>query len=165
MSENRPQAPALEAQDAVDILDTPAAGGRVIRGSVLRASGYGVGVLLGALAAALMIRHLGPADWGRYVTVMSLMSIAGGLSEAGMTMIGVREYSTRASRDRDRLMRNLLGVRLAITLLGVAAAVVFTLIARYPSVVVAGTALAGAGLVFVVAQQTIGIPLSAGLRL
>jgi O-antigen/teichoic acid export membrane protein len=158
-------APIPQPDDAVDILDTPAAGGRVIRGSALRAVGYGVGVLLGALAAAFMIRHLGPVDWGRYVTVMSLMSIAGGLSEAGMTTIGVREYSTRERRDRDLLMRNLLGFRLAITVAGVLLSILFTVLASYPVVVVEGTALAGLGVVFVVMQQTVGVPMAAGLRL
>ena len=38
----------------------PAGRGTIIRGSVLRVGSYAVGVGLSVLAAALMIRHLGP---------------------------------------------------------------------------------------------------------
>jgi O-antigen/teichoic acid export membrane protein len=155
----------MPGPDVVDVLDTPAAGGMVIRGGVVRAIGYVSGVGLSVLAAALMVRHLGVDDWGRYVTVTSLIAIVAGLSEAGMTAIGVREYSTRERPERDTLMRNLLGLRLAITCLGLVVAVLFAVAAQYKPVLVAGTAVAGAGALLAVAQQTYGIPLAAGLRL
>ena len=155
----------VSAPDVIDVLDTPAAGGMVIRGGVLRAAGYIAGVGLSVVAAALMVRHLGVVDWGRYVTVTSLITIVAGLSEAGMTAIGVREYSTRERAERDTLMRNLLGLRLAITCFGLAVAVLFAVAARYNPVLVAGTAVAGAGALLAVAQQTYAIPLQAGLRL
>lgn len=156
---------SMPGPDVVDVLDTPAAGGMVIRGGVVRASGYVGGVGLSVVAAALMVRHLGVVDWGRYVTVTSLIAIVAGLSEAGMTAIGVREYSTRVPPERDTLMRNLLGLRLAITCLGLAVAVLFAVAAQYKPVLVAGTAVAGAGALLAVAQQTYAIPLQAGLRL
>ena len=65
---------------AVGILDTPHAGGKIIRGSALRAGGYAAGLALSILAAALMTRHLGVTRWGGYVTVLSLVSIVGSLS-------------------------------------------------------------------------------------
>jgi O-antigen/teichoic acid export membrane protein len=157
---------SLEPQpDIVDVLDTTAAGGLVIRGSVIRTAGYVAGVGLSVVAASLMVRHLGVVDWGRYVTVMSLIGIVAGLSEAGMTAIGVREYSTRERAERDTLIRNLLGLRLGLTVVGVAAAVTFAVAAGYRPVLVGGTAIAGVGALFAVAQQTYGIPLAAGLRL
>jgi len=150
--------------DVADVLDTTAAGGIVIRGGVVRTLGYTSGVGLGVVSAALMVRHLGVVDWGRYVTVTSLIAIVAGLSEAGMTAIGVREFSTRARAERETLMRNLLGLRLAITFLGLAVAVLFAVAVRYKPVLVAGTAVAGAGTLLAVAQQTYAIPLAAGLR-
>jgi len=65
------------ASDPVDVLDTPSAGGKVIRGGVLRGGGYVAGLALAVVGAALMTRHLGVVDWGRYVTVLSLVSIVG----------------------------------------------------------------------------------------
>ncbi len=151
--------------DPVEILDAPTAGGRVIRGSIPRIGGYLAGVLLGVLSAALMIRHLGVADWGRYVTVTSLVAIVGGLSEAGLSAIGAREYVTREGAERDRLMRNLLGLRLAITALGVVGAIVFALAAGYTGLLVVGTLLAGLALLLNVAQQMYMIPLGTALKI
>jgi len=154
-----------QAFDPIEQLDAPTAGGKVIRGSVFRLGGYTVGVLLGVLAASLMIRHLGVVDWGRYVTVTSLLAIVGGLSEAGLSSIGAREYVTRDGAERERLMRNLLGLRLVITALGVVAAFVFALIAGYTSMQVTGVALAGIALILSVAQQMYMVPLGAALKI
>ena len=76
-----------------DILATPAAGRAAIRGGILRTGGFAIGVGLSVAAAALLIRHLGPADFGRYTAVISLVTILAAIAEAGMTSIGVREYS------------------------------------------------------------------------
>jgi O-antigen/teichoic acid export membrane protein len=155
------------ARDArADVLDTPSAGRRVIQGSAFRTVGYAAGLLIGLLSAALLTRHLGVVDWGYYVTVTSLLAIVGGLSEAGMSNIGVREYSVLTSgAERDRLMKNLLGLRLAITGAGIGAAMVFGLAARYDWVLIAGIALGGIGLLLTMAQQTYAVPLTSSLRL
>jgi O-antigen/teichoic acid export membrane protein len=151
--------------DAVEILDAPTAGGKVIRGSVPRIAGYLAGVLLAVLAATLMTRHLGVVGWGQYITVTSLVTIVSGLSEAGLSAIGTREYATREGDERARLMRNLLGLRLAITVVGVAGALVFAIAAGYDSVLVVGTLLAGLALPLMVAQQMYMIPLGTALRI
>jgi O-antigen/teichoic acid export membrane protein len=150
--------------DPTDVLDTPAAGGRVIRGSILRTGSYVAGMALSLLGAALMIRHLGVADFGKYVVVTSLVGIVGGISEAGMTNIAVREYTTRSGMDRHSLMANLLGLRIAVTVVGIAAAIVFAIGAGYERVMVIGTLLAGLGLLLTTVQQTISVPLGASLR-
>lgn len=149
--------------DPTDVLDTPAAGGRVIRGSALRTVAYVAGLGLTLVGAALMIRHLGVEDFGKYVVVTSLIGVVGGISEAGMSNIAVREYSIRAGEDRDRLMANLLGLRIAITLVGVAAAAAFALLAGYEMAMVAGTLLAGVALLLTMIQQTVSVPLSSSL--
>src|SRR6266542_2734172 len=47
-----------EQPSPAHLLDLPTAGGRVIRGSVLRVAAYFAGMLLGVVGAALMTRHL-----------------------------------------------------------------------------------------------------------
>jgi O-antigen/teichoic acid export membrane protein len=150
--------------DPTDVLDTPAAGGRVIRGSILRTASYVAGMALSLVGAALMIRHLGVADFGKYVVVTSLIGVVAGLSEAGMTNIAVREYTTRTGRDREVLMANLLGLRVAITVVGIGAAMVFAVIAGYERAMVIGTLLAGMGLLLTTFQQTVSVPLGSSLR-
>jgi len=153
------------AQLSDEILDTPQAGPMVIRGSVLRVLGYGAGMLLSVGSAAVLLRYLSVADFGRYTAVLSLVTIVAGLTDAGMTTIGVREYTVREGEDRTRLMRNLLGMRLVLTLAGVGIAVGFGMIAGYTEAMVLGIALAGAALVLQVVQGTIGVPLQARLQL
>lgn len=136
----------------------------MIRGGAVRVIGYLVGVLLSVGAAAVLIRYLGAIDYGRYITVISLVTIVGGLSEAGMSNIGIREFATRDAHDRDQLMRNLLGIRLTLTGAGTILAIGFSLLARYDATMLAGVAIGGLGLILTVQQQTYAIPLVAGLR-
>jgi O-antigen/teichoic acid export membrane protein len=77
-----------------DVLDTTQAGPLVIRGGVLRTAAYAVGTGLTVLSAAVLIRHLGSSDFGRYVTIVSLVTIVGSITEDGMTNLGVSEYAT-----------------------------------------------------------------------
>jgi O-antigen/teichoic acid export membrane protein len=149
--------------DPTDVLDLPSAGAKVIRGSALRMLAFVGGVALSVVAAAVMTRHLGVVDFGHYVTVLALISVVAGLSEAGMSNIGIREYATRLVHEREPLMRNLLGMRVALSVVGVGAATAFTAVA-YEDVLIAGTAIAGVGLILTAAQQTIGVPLAASLR-
>jgi O-antigen/teichoic acid export membrane protein len=148
-----------------DLLDTPAAGPAAIRGSVLRVAGYVLGVLLSLLAVPLLIRHLGVSDYGRYVTVISLVTIVQGLTDVGLGQIGVREYATRSGSEQTRLMRNLLGVRFALTGVGAALGTAFAAVAGYGHAVVLGTLLAGIGMVLTVVQGTFVVPLAARLKL
>ena len=160
-----PLDPVAEPAGQQHTLDLPSAGGKVIRGSVLRVGAYAGGMVLGVAGAALMTRHLGAADFGRYVTVTSVIAVAAGLTEAGLLNIGVREYSVREGERRERLLRNLLGLRLLVTGAGTVLAIGFSAVAGYTSEMILGTLLVGVGLVFTTLQQTVGIPLSAELRL
>lgn len=148
-----------------DILDTPHAGPAAIRGGLLRVAGYGLGVLLSVLSAALLFRHLGVQDGGRYVTVTSLVLIAGGIVDFGLTGISVRELAVLGRAERGPLMRNLIGLRIALSLVAVAGAVAFAGLVDYPQVMVVGTLLAGLGYVAVAAQGAIVAGLTVELRL
>jgi O-antigen/teichoic acid export membrane protein len=143
-----------------DVLDTPEAGPLVIRGGALRMAAYGLGTALSVVSAAVLIRYLGAGDFGRYVTIVSLVTIVGAVTEAGMTNLAVREYATLSADARAHSMRVLLGLRLALTLGGVLLAIAFTIAAGYSDALVAGTALAGLGLVFGVLQATYSVPLA-----
>jgi O-antigen/teichoic acid export membrane protein len=148
-----------------DLLRSAEAGGHVIRGGALRVAGYGVGTVLVAAASVLLLRHLGVVEFGRYVTVMSLVAIVSAISDAGLTAVGARELSLRDDADeRRRLVANLLTLRLLLTPAGVLLAAGFALIAGYESSLVAGTLIAGAGLVLVNAQATVTIPLAVELK-
>lgn len=147
-----------------DLLDTSDAGPAALRGSALRTAGYGLGVLLSVATAPLLIRHLGVADFGRYVTVLSLVTLAAGLTEGGLNAIALREYASSSGRDRDAVMRNLLGIRILLTVAGALAAVGFAVAAGYESALVIGTMGAGAGLLVQVLQSLLATSLQGSLR-
>ncbi len=152
------------SEPELDILDSREAGGAIIRGGVIRAGGFVASTLLALLGMALVTRHLGVADFGRFQTVISLITIVGSLTDVGMATLGVREYAQRTKGDRDRLMRTLLGLRIALTLSGVAIAAAIAVAIGYDRDLVLGTVLAGLGLALVVVQTTLTIPLWADLR-
>jgi O-antigen/teichoic acid export membrane protein len=166
MSRTAPQPPPGEASaDATDVLDTSEAGPAAIRGSLLRTSGYVAGVLLALGSTPLVVRHLGVIDFGRYVTVLSLAAVTAGVTEAGVTTIALREYAVLSDRLRERMMRDLLGLRVSLSLAGVVLAVAFAQIAGYGSALVLGTVLAGTGFLLQALQGLFGVALQAQLRL
>jgi O-antigen/teichoic acid export membrane protein len=154
----------VDGSDPLDVLDSTTAGSRVIRGGILRVTTYAVGISIGIASAALMTRYLGVEDFGRYVIVTSLISIVAGLTEAGIPNVAAREFATRAPGDRDQLFANVLGIRLAVAFAGVAAAIAFAIAAGYDRTMVAGTLLAGIGLLIATVQQTYAIPIGVSLR-
>lgn len=153
------------ASKPADLLATPQAGPAAIRGGALRVVGYGAGVVLSVGSAALLFRHLGVVDAGRYVTALALIATVQGLTDFGLTAIGMRELAVLQGDQRLRFVRALIGLRIVLTILGVGTAVVFCVAADYGSTLVAGTALAGVGLVVQNVQSTFGISLMVDMRL
>jgi O-antigen/teichoic acid export membrane protein len=148
-----------------DILASREAGGRFLRGGSVRVVAYGSGLLVGLISTPLVTRHLGPTDWGHYITVTSVIFIAATLTEGGVGNLGVREFSTSGEAERRSFMRSLLGLRIALSLLGAIGAFLFVLLAGYPRVLVEGTALACVALMLEGVRVTLTIPLTASLRL
>src|SRR3954469_21532932 len=103
----------MSSTEPRDLLDTPLAGPAAIRGGALRVIAYGAGVLLSVGSAALLFRHLGVEDGGRYVTVLSLRGLFAGLADAGLVTVAVRELTIRTGEDRQLFLQDLLGLRIA----------------------------------------------------
>jgi O-antigen/teichoic acid export membrane protein len=158
-----PPAEPTAAADT-DLLDTPAAGPAALRGSVLRTSAYVVGVLLSLISARVLIVHLGVSNFGRYATVVALITIVSGFTEGGLNSIVLREFATLTGDRRRQMMSSAIGIRLVLTAVGVALAVAFAAAVGYSSTLVLGTALAGIGLVLQLLQSTLAMTLQAQLR-
>lgn len=153
------------AETPADVLDTTAAGGLILRGGALRFGSYVAVMALSVISAALLTRHLGPTGFSQYTTVLSLVSVVAVVTDAGMASLGTREFAVREGSDRDALMRDLLGLRVTLTLGGVVLAMAFALAAHYDAALLAGTFAASLATVALVLQHTFSIPLSAELRL
>ena len=160
MSEASPNA----AVPTEDILRTGEAGGQVIRGGMVRAAGYGVGVLLSVATSAILLRHLGVEQFGQYGTIAAIAGIVLGITDAGLTSIGAREISLLPiGEKRERLASTLLLVRFVTTTLGVLVAILFTLIA-YTATLSLGMALVGLSVILISVQSMATVPLFVSLR-
>lgn len=148
-----------------DVLDTAGAGALLIRGGLLRFAGFVGTVALAVLSAAVLTRYLGVARFGYYTTVMSLVAVVAAVTDAGMSNIGTREYAIGSGAERDAMMRNLLGLRVTLTLAGVLLAAAFTTIADFGRALVLGSITASLATVALVFQHTLSIPLTTDLRL
>jgi O-antigen/teichoic acid export membrane protein len=148
----------------LDVLDTQGAGPAALRGGALRSGAFVLGILLSLISAPLLIRHLGQVEYGRYITVIALVTIVGGLSEGGVNAVALRTYTSHSGAERARLMANVLGLRMGLSLAGVLGAVAFAAIAGYSRDLVLGTLLVSIGMVFQVTQDLLDVSLQATLR-
>ncbi len=130
----------------------------------MRVSAFFVGSLFSVGAAALLLRHLGVVEVGRYTTAMSLSAVVAGLTDLGLTAIGIRELAVLHGDRRARLATNLLGIRLVLTTAGVAVMAAFAFLV-YGSLLGVGVLIAGAGVLLLNIQATLAVPLMARLRL
>jgi O-antigen/teichoic acid export membrane protein len=158
MSSAPPTDPTLQA------VQSRTAGDRIIRGGAARGLAYITGTGATALAFALLLRHLGVDDFGRFSTVIALGTIAAGLSELGLQTLGQRWYVAADDERRPGVIADILGIRLVITPVLVLATVLFAVIAGYSTEMVAGTAIAGVGLGLVAISTALWLPLQIGLR-
>lgn len=149
---------------AEDVLTSAEAGGKVIRGSAMRVGANAAGILVGLLTATLLLRHLGVAESGRYVTVLSLVAIASSVVDLGLNVSGSRELALCGSQGRAALMANILGQRVWITPIALLLIVSFALLAGYPTRMVLGTVLAGTGLYIVAIADALLLRLTVELR-
>ncbi|MHB8531697.1 MAG: oligosaccharide flippase family protein [Solirubrobacteraceae bacterium] len=146
-----------------DVLSSAAAGPAVVRGGALRLLGFVTTSLLALVSGAVLYRHLGTVGTGHYTSAMQLVALVAGASDLGLTAIGLRELSVRRGAQRESMARAMLGLRLAVTVLGVVTVTLFALVA-YGSTLGLGVMLAGIGLLFQVWQGTLAIPLMTELR-
>ena len=94
----------------------------------------------------------------------TLVAIVGAFSDLGLTAVGVREIASLPPDDAWLLARDLLGLRIVLTVVGVVIAT-FVATVLYSATIATGVALAGVGLLFQATQDNFAIPLTVGLRL
>jgi O-antigen/teichoic acid export membrane protein len=140
-------------------------GERVITGSIQRGTAFVVANLLGILAAIIVLRYLGVAAFGRYGTVMALLMIVLGITDAGLTITATREMATvRDHHERRELLAHVVGLRIALAAVGVCVAIAFAVAAGYDDTLVLATLIGGLGVIVSSATTALLLPLAVELR-
>lgn len=147
-----------------DVLDSPEAGSTALRGSALRSAAYFGGIALSIVSTPLLVRSLSVAEYGRYVTIASLMNLVAGVTEGGLNAVALREYSTLEGEARRSALRSLMGIRYVLSLAGVLVGLVFAVAAGYESPLIIGAVGAGVAVVFQAIGALLTTPLQGELR-
>ena len=140
-------------------------GTRLIRGALVRVLGYATMVVLSVLSTALVTRDLGVSRFGQYATVISITSLVTTVTDSGMTNIASREYALLDGAQREQTLSTLLGLRIALTVIGTALAMGFTVAADYDRALMLGMLAASVATFPLIILHTLSIPLTNDLRL
>jgi O-antigen/teichoic acid export membrane protein len=130
----------------------------------MRSVAYVAGLLLALVSAPLLVRHLGVVDFGRWVLVTTLVALVFGFTDGGLAAVAQREYVTLRGAARDRFLRNVIGLRIALCVASLLVAVGFAAVAGYGEPLVIGTLLAGIGQIALVVQGLVNVSLIGTLR-
>jgi O-antigen/teichoic acid export membrane protein len=157
--------PATDAQTPDDAhLRSVDAGAVAATGGTLRLQARFVGLLTSFGATVVIVRCLTPAQFGDLALIVALVTIVSGISDLGLSGVGIREWIRHDAAERRALLADLLGLRLSAIGVGGVLAVTLAIAVGYDRVVVVGLAFALVGTAFNAAQGALTIPLIAQLR-
>lgn len=140
------------------------AGAVAATGGTLRVQSRVLALLLGLVATVVIVRALTSAQFGQLALIVALVSIIGGVSDLGLSGVGIREWIRHDPQERRTLLADLLGLRLVAIAIGALLAVAFALAVGYDRTVVVGLAFALLGTALNAVQAALSIPLIARLR-
>jgi O-antigen/teichoic acid export membrane protein len=133
-------------------------------GGTLRLQARFVGLLTSFGATVVIVRSLTSSEFGKLALIVALVTIVSGISDLGLSGVGIREWIRRDAGDRRALLADLLGLRLVAIGVGGVLAVALATVVGYGQTVVVGLAFALVGTAFNAAQGALTIPLIAQLR-
>lgn len=156
---------AATPADADDAhLRSPDAGAVAVTGGTLRLQTRGVALLVGLGSTIVITRALTKAQFGELALIVAMVSIVGGISDLGLSGVGIREWIRLEPGRRRSLLAELLGLRLVAVGVAALLALAFALAVGYDRAVVVGLACALVGTALNAVQAAFAIPLIAQLR-
>ncbi len=109
---------------------------------------------MGWAGTVLIVRNLSTGDWGRFSFIFGFLGLVSVFTDLGVGRVAIASLLDEGG-DRRRAAGNYVLLRAVLGLLGYFFAVIFVVVADYPSNVVRGTAVAG--LVLVLATPSNGL--------
>jgi O-antigen/teichoic acid export membrane protein len=155
--------------DPREILSAADAGGRVVRGGLLRIAATIVNLAANLAGAILMIRRLGASAgdsrYGLFISLSALAVITLTLADGGLQQLGAREYIHGEPDHRPQILRDLLGIRVALLTPAIAVVALVAALSKQDATLVFGAVLAAGGQATLMVQQTMSVPLQTTLNL
>lgn len=139
--------------------------GLLIRGGVTRIIGFLSMIGLSVAYTAVLTRHLKTVGFGKYTTVISVATMVATVTDQGMANHATRDYASLTGVERSRMMSEIFGLRLVLTLLGTALTVVFAIAAGYDTALTLGMIAANLATLPLIWLHTMSLPLLNELRL
>lgn len=133
-------------------------------GGALRVQTRVLAMALALGATLVLVRKLSEAQFGELSLIVALVTIVSGISDLGLSGVGIREWIRRPPHERRALLADLLGLRLVSIAIASVLVLAFAVAVGYSSEVVAGLAAALVGAAFNAVQGALSIPLIAQLR-
>jgi len=125
---------------------------KIAKNTIIQVASKFSSTILGLLAVALMARYLGQNGFGVYATITTFASFFAILADLGLTLVTVQMISAPGA-DENKLLGNLLTVRLLSALLFLGAAPLAAIFFPYGADVKTGIAIAALSFLFVALNQ------------
>lgn len=127
---------------------------RIARNTFVHVIGKAISVLFGVASVSLLTRYLGQEGFGSYTTVVSFVQFFGTLADLGLYIVSIKRIS-EAHVDLDRVMSNVVTLRIVSALVFVFAAPLAVLFFPYPPLVKIGVALVSTMNLFLALNQVL----------
>lgn len=127
---------------------------RIAHNYIIQIIGKVIATGLGLFAIGIMARYLGQNGFGEYTVIITFVSFLAILADLGLTLVTVQMIS-QPNVDEEKIMSNLLGLRLvsAVLFLGIAPLIIF--IFPYTQIVKLGTLIVSISFFFVALNQVL----------
>lgn len=111
-----------------------------------------IATALGLIAIGIITRYLGPKGFGEYTTITTFLSFFAIIADLGLTLVTVQLIS-QPNADEEKILGNLLGLRLVSALIFIGAAPILVLLFPYSSAIKIGVLIASLSFFFVALNQ------------
>lgn len=125
---------------------------KIAYNTFIQVAGKIIATGLGLFALALMTRYLGPTGFGQYTTIVTFVSFFAIIADLGLTLVTVQMIST-SKEDSNKVVSNLLSLRLISILLFLGLAPLISLFFPYEYNVKIGIIIAAISFIFPALNQ------------
>jgi len=113
-----------------------------------------IATILGLVSIGIITRYLGIIGFGEYTTIITFLSFFAIMADLGLTLVTVQLIS-QPGADQDKILGNLLALRLVSAFVFIAPAPIFVLFFPYSYVIKLGVALAALSFFFIALNQVL----------